>query len=75
MRIATIRAYLGTGLPNREANARGQGRSDGGAASRAVRNLLREKQLRRQSNITLYLELVITNAPRLPRPKADGDER
>ena len=63
MKIAIIRAYLGKSQSDREAHARGQGRSERKAASRALLNLLRDKRLRRQKAISIHIELVIMNTP------------
>ncbi len=63
MKIAIIRAYLGKSQSDREAHARGQGRSERKAASRALLNLLRDKRLRRKKAISIHIELVIMNAP------------
>ncbi len=71
MKVATIRAYLGPSESIREAEARGQGRSERRAASRALLNLLRDKRLRRQKTISIHLELVIVNTPRLVAAKND----
>jgi hypothetical protein len=59
MRIATIRAFAGE-----RASARGQGRKDGNAACRALRNLLRNQEFRRRKSISVDMNLFITNAPR-----------
>ncbi len=64
MKIAIIRAYPGKSQSDREAQARGQGRSERKAASRALLNLLRDKRLRRQKAISIHIELVIMNLPR-----------
>src|SRR5579859_3573747 len=64
MKIAIIRAYFGKSHSNQEAQARGQGRSERKAASRALLNLLRDKRLRRQKMIAIHLDLVIMNSRR-----------
>lgn len=63
MKTAIIRAYIENCDTDREAEARGQGRSERRAASRALLNLLRDKRLRRQKAISIHLDLVITNTP------------
>jgi len=64
MRIATIQALTAGNTSDSEATARGQGRKDGTAACRALRNLLREQQYRRRKMISVRLDLVITNLQR-----------
>lgn len=61
MRLATIHALATGNTSKGEASARGQGRKDGTAACRALRNLLREQQFRRRKLISIHLDLVITN--------------
>lgn len=64
MRIAIIHALAAGNTSEGEASARGQGRKDGTAACRALRNLLREQQFRRQKMLSIRLDLVITNLQR-----------
>jgi len=72
MRIATIHALEAGDSSGRQASARGQGRKDGTAACRALRNLLREQQFRRRKMISIHLDLVITNLHRTAKPRRRG---
>jgi hypothetical protein len=72
MRIATIHVSESGDSSGCQASARGQGRKDGTAACRALRNLLREQQFRRRKMISIHLDLVITNLHRTAKPRRGG---
>ncbi len=62
MKHATIRASLIDGNKLSHTSSQGQGASPGAAASRAIRNLLRQKLLRQKKMLTARLELQIVTS-------------
>ena len=66
MKLAIIRAHLGTSQKDCEPQGRGCGRSQKRAASRALLNLLRDRRLRRHKTLAISLELIVMNMPREP---------